>query len=694
MNSPLRNFEEAKNYFLLGLESNQKELYEDAEYFFKLSLNILPDRLSTLINLFAVLIKLEKIEKAAEIISKAIKLYPSEEIVYLNQGHLFFKVKNLIKALASYDKAIELRSDYKDAINSREIVLQRLDLSDKAMLNGVMAAQTKRFGKALEHLNCALEIDIGNIYAYNNLGNVCLELNRYEEALANYDKAIEHNPSYADAHNNRGNVLKELHRFDEALASYNKAIEFQVDHAEAYNNRANLFQKLRRFEEALVSYDKAIELRADYADAHYNRANVLKELRHYGEALASYDKVIVFKPNFSEAYNNRGNVLQKLMHFEEALTSYNSAIEFKPDYAEAYSNRGIVLNELRRPEDALASYDRAIELMPDNASVYCDKALILLLYGNYEIGFQLYEWRWKSAQKDSFRNFRQPHWLGSNALINKTIFIYAEQGLGDVIQFCRYVALLKQLGAKVILEVPRSLVTLLQSLPDVDNIVEAEAPLPEFDFQCPLLSLPLAFKTEVHTIPKPTAYLKVDSERFSTWRRILGEKSKPRIGLVWSGSTVHKNDQNRSLLLTDVLKYLPPEFEYFSLQKEIRQIDQQALASSNIKHYGEQLVDFAETAALCGLMDLVLSVDTSVAHLSAALGKTTWILLPYVPDWRWLMDRVDSPWYDSVRIYRQEENRQYAQVLERVVKDLNIWRLGPQKSTLGSGELPDNFNLK
>jgi hypothetical protein len=332
-----------------------------------------------------------------------------------------------------------------------------------------------------------------------------------------------------------------------------------------------------------------------------------------------------------------------------------------------------VLNELKQLDAALTSYDRAIELKSDYAEAYWNKSLALLLQGEFIKGFNEYEWRWKNENIKKMageRSFTQPLWLGKESLVNKTILLYSEQGLGDSIQFCRYAMLVAELGAKIILEVQKPLVNLLQNLTGVSQLIAKGSALPEFDYQCPLLSLPLAFKTELKSIPIQKAYLKSSTAKLDVWSKRLGEKSNPRIGLVWSGSTGHKNDHNRSLTLTDVLKHLPPNFEYVSLQKEVREGDKDALIKSTIKHYGDQLVDFTDTAALCDLMDIVISVDTSVAHLAGALGKTTWILLPYVPDWRWLLDRDDSPWYASVKLYRQDEDRQYAPVLERVANDL------------------------
>lgn len=249
--------------------------------------------------------------------------------------------------------------------------------------------------------------------------------------------------------------------------------------------------------------------------------------------------------------------------------------------------------------------------------------------------------------------------------------MYAEQGLGDTIQFCRYAPLVRELGAKVILEVQRPLVKLLKNLEGVNEIIAEGDALPAFDYQCPLLSLPLAFKTELQNIPSVSQHIDSDSYEVAKWQAKLGEKAKPRVGLVWSGSTIHKNDHNRSLTLSKLLSYLNPNVEYVCLQKELRDIDKELLAQHiEIKYFGDGLEDFTDTAALCKLMDVVISVDTSVAHLAGTLGKPTWVLLPFIPDWRWLLDKDDNPWYPSAILYRQEKMGNWNSVLEKVKSDL------------------------
>lgn len=287
--------------------------------------------------------------------------------------------------------------------------------------------------------------------------------------------------------------------------------------------------------------------------------------------------------------------------------------------------------------------------------------------GELKEGWKLYEWRWKtSAQKVFAREFSQPLWLGEEAVLGKTILLHSEQGLGDTLQFCRYAPLVKALGLRVLLQVQTPLVRLLAELEGVDAIFGQESAPPIFDYHCPLLSLPLSFRTDLNSIPKAHRYLCPDKDLRDKWSARLGNKNKPRIGIAWSGNSNHKNDQNRSLSLRQLLKYLPERYEYFCLQKDVRDGDLNILGGSNIRQFSDELRDFAETAALCDLMDLVISVDTSVAHLAGALGKPTWVLLPYVPDWRWLLDREDSPWYPSVRLFRQERAGYWDPVLEKV----------------------------
>jgi len=502
------------------------------------------------------------------------------------------------------------------------------------------------------------------------------QLNDLQKAIEYFQKALNINPHNAELHCNLANALLDDRKFNLAISHCNISIKLNALNPIAYSNRAISLEKLGKLEEALASYKTALNLRPTSYNYCVSIANILRELKKLEEALKFYDKAITLKPGSPDAYNNRGIIYHELNRFEQALDNFNEAITIKPDYAIVYSSLGNTLGALWRYEEAIHNYKKAISIDPEFVDAHANLSTGLLLLGNYEEGWLEYEWRSKSEVLNKIvgiRSFDQPLWLGKEPLKDKTILLYAEQGLGDTLQFCRYVPLVSALGAKVILEVHPSLVPLLYDLDGVSQIIAKDSKLPEFDYQCPLLSLPLAFKTTLETIPSSPSYITSNQNKVAIWQAQLGEKTKPRIGLVWSGSTTHKNDHNRSLTLARLLPYLSPSYEYISLQKEVRDIDQELLNKCEIiKQFGDQLQDFTDTAALCGLMDLVISVDSSVAHLAAAMGISTWVLLPYNPDWRWLLNRDDSPWYHSVKLYRQPLVDDWNSVLEKIQADKNF----------------------
>jgi len=580
---------------------------------------------------------------------------PMDIAALFNQGLAQHQQGQLAQAKALYEQVLQKQPQHFDALH----------------LLGVVAAQSNQLTIALALISQAIEINPNHAEPYANRGNALQELKRLEEAIDSYDRAIAIQPDFDQANFNRGKALKALGRLEEAIASYDQAIAIQPNYADADYNRGNALLELKRLDEAIASYDRVIAIHPGYAKAHNNRGNALEKLKRWDEAVASYDRAIALNPDYAEAYSNRGNALKQQNRFEQALASHARAIALNPHFAEAYSNRGNALKERHQWDEAIANYDRAIALKPDYAGAYWNKSLTLLLIGEFEQGFALYEWRWKCEPLLlPTRNFIPPLWLGLEDIAGKTVLLHTEQGLGDCIQFCRYAQRVKDLGAHVVLEVPQALHGLFEGLAGVDTLIETGATLPAFDYHCPLLSLPLAFNTSLNAIPSPAPYLFSAAAKQQVWAQRLGNKNKPRVGLVWRGSTTHKNDMNRSLSLAEILEYLPSNCDYVSLQKEVGEVDRDALAKSQLQHYGEELHDFTDTAALCALMDVVISVDTSVAHLAGALGKDTWVLLPYLPDWRWLLDRNDSPWYASIQLYRQDAQRQWGPVLAEVGKDL------------------------
>jgi Tfp pilus assembly protein PilF len=391
-------------------------------------------------------------------------------------------------------------------------------------------------------------------------------------------------------------------------------------------------------------------------------------------SIALFDRAIAIRRDFPEAYDNRGTALYALNRFEEAVASYDRALRLKPDYAVSHSNRAGALGDLGRHEDAVASYQKSIALSPDSAKVHRNFSMCLLRLGRFDVGWREYEWRRQIDNRLSARQYAQPIWTGQESSKNKTIFIYPEQGLGDTIQFCRYAAMLAAQEANIVLSSPTLLHGLIATLhPAITVIGESDVP-DHFDFHCPLMSLPLAFGTDLDTIPAFPNYLSADDALRSGWTARLGPKDKPRIGVVWSGSRLHKNDANRSIPFSLFQSILSGGADWLSLQNELRPAEADlVLASSSIRYVGDALKSFSDTAALIDQLDLVITVDSSVAHLAGALGKPAWILLPFNADWRWLRDRRDSPWYPTARLFRQAALGDWPTVLEAVKSELPIF---------------------
>ncbi len=548
-------------------------------------------------------------------------------------------------AIAAYQ-----RGDLVEAERLCRLALEvKANYFDALYLSGIIAAQTGRTEDAARLLSRAVMANPRIADAHYNWGVALGELERPAEALERYARAIALKPDHADAYYNRGVALDELDRPAEALESYDRVIALKPDYAEAHNNRGLALGRLQRRAEALESYERAIALKPDYARAHNNRGVALGELERPTEALASYHRAIALKPDYAEAYNNRGIALCELSRPAEALESYERAIAIRPDYAEAFYNRGNALRDLHRHREAIDSYERALALKPDYASAHWNLADCRLLLGDFALGWQEYEWRWKLEQRDNARrDFQQPLWLGGKTLEGRTILLHSELGLGDTLLFCRYAKEVAALGATVVLEVQPPLLPLLANLEGIAQAVPRGAPLPAFDYHCPLMSLPLAFKTDSSNVPANIPYIRSDAARVAAWQAKLGEKRKPRVGVVWSGSKALRNDR-RSMALADMLPLVLDWAEWVSLQKEVRESEAPLLASrADLRHVGEELEDFADTAALVELMDVVVTVDTSVTHVAGAMGKPVWILLPFNPhDWRWMLDREDSPWYPT-----------------------------------------------
>jgi tetratricopeptide (TPR) repeat protein len=538
----------------------------------------------------------------------------------------------------------------------------------EALYRGLAAHRAGKLAEAARLYESVLRAAPAQFDALHLLGVVAAQQGRHEEACRLIGRALAINAGSAQALCNYALALNALGRFDEALASCNKALALHPSYGYAHNCRAATLQAVGRYEEALAAADLVLLHQPNELEALNRRGNALHSMGRHEEALVSYDRALALQPDSVEALNNRATALHSLNRFEEAIASCDRALALRPEYLEALHNRGNALRDLGRHQEALASYARALALRPNYGEAHCGQSLVYLALGDFPRGFSEYEWRWRTRPPIMTpRNFSQPLWKGDADLAGKTILLHAEQGLGDTLQFCRYMPMVAARSARVVLEVQPPLKPLLGSLAGVAQIFAQGESLPDFDLHCPLLSLPLAFDTRLETVPASIPYIAAPPDRAALWASRLGPKVGPRVGIVWAGSAKHGYDRNRSIGLAPLLVLAASDIALVSLQKELRAPDRDLLgAHGDILCLGEEFAEFADTAAVIAELDLIISVDTAVAHLAGAMGKPVFILLPYAPDWRWLLDRTDSPWYPTARLFRQKQPGDWDSVIARV----------------------------
>jgi tetratricopeptide (TPR) repeat protein len=491
------------------------------------------------------------------------------------------------------------------------------------------------------------------------------------EAFRHMSAAVAARPGSADARIHLGHVLRALKRDADALASFEQAQGLDPSSLDALGNRGDVLLALGRPTEALACFGKVLERAPGHPEALANRGVALAALGEHDAALADFDLAIRAGPNPMVAYN-RGLALANLGRSAEAVAAYDQVLAMVPNHVAALSSRGVALQALNRHVEALASFDRAIALAPDFADAHFNRSLALLALNDYARGLVEYEWRWKrSGAVSSRQSFNRPLWLGEAPLAGKTILLHAEQGLGDTIMFARHVGQFGSAGAKVVLEVHAELKALMARHAAGAVVIGRGEPRPAHDVHCPLGSLPLAFKTTPATVPAAIPYLAADPERVARWRPRLEQHGARRVALVWAGNPAHVNDRNRSLPLATLAPLLAHDcVRFVSLQRDLRAGDAERLAATPVLGLGPELEDFDDTAAVLAQCDLMISVDTSVAHLAGALGRPLWVLLPFASDWRWTVGDERSPWYPSARLYRQPQPGAWESVVSAVLKDL------------------------
>ena len=504
------------------------------------------------------------------------------------------------------------------------------------------------------------------------LGWVNSQLGFWPESIDSLSKAIELSPNDPHSYYIMGVVMCRFKSWDAGIECFNKTLDLSPKHLDALCDRGSAQLEIKDVESALESYKRSIEIDNKYAAAYFGCGNALSELKRSEEAIECFSAAIFHNPNYYEAYINLGKIYHEEGSFKNALNCFEKAISIDSNNSLAHANQSIQLKYLHRLDESLVSVDVAISLKPDYYDAYWNRALTYLLMGHLKQGFRDYHYRWETMHFQPIkRNFHQPIWLGEESLEGKTVFIFNEQGYGDSIQFCRYATLAKKAGATVIYEVEDALHTLFATLDGVDRLIKVGEQIPKFDYYCPSMSLPIGFGTDIDSVPCSISYLRAEEKKIRNWANKLGVKTRARIGLCWSGSMTHKGDRRRSIPLADLFSYLPAGLDYISIQREIRESDTITLNQlSGIKIFTADLRDFSDTAALTCSLDLVITVDTSVAHLAGALGIETWVLLPHTPDWRWMLSRTDSPWYPTMKLYRQDNDGDWMSVMLRVGEDL------------------------
>lgn len=669
---------------LYGVLQYQRGAAADAEALLRQSIAIEAGA-RALSDLGAILGESGRIDEALAQFDAALRVEPNDVQTLVRLGNTLIGLHRHEQALAAFDRALAVSPLVLDALCNRGSALRALgrhqdalDTYDRALMvdprsfeswfnRGLVLRALQRPADALPCFDRAIGIRPGIAAMLSARGETLVALGRLNEALGAFNEAIAADPALIDALYNSAVALERLNRADEALARCERMLALAPHDARAFACRGNALLQLARYDDALDSYARALDLAPGAPDIECNRGTALRFLKRFDEALRCYDTALASDDRFAEAWANRSSVLQDLHRYDEAMHSLDRALALRPDHATSWLNRGNLHSATGRADDALAAYDRAIALDADDVEARVARASLHLVEGDFARGWAEYEWRLRDpAIARHARPFTQPAWRGDGALDGRTILVHAEQGFGDTLQFCRYVPQLAAQGARVVLEVPPPLRALVASLEGPAQVIARGEPLPPFDCHCPLPSLPFALRALLPGIPQHMPYLHADPQRVRQWAALLGNRRCPRVGLAWAGNPEHRNDHRRSIDFARLAPLFDLDVDWISLQKNVTTRERALLENAPVLRVEDELGDFAETAALIASLDLVISVDSAVAHLAGALGHPVWVLLPDPPEWRWMRERLDSPWYPGARLFRQSVPGEWAGVIDAV----------------------------
>jgi tetratricopeptide (TPR) repeat protein len=511
----------------------------------------------------------------------------------------------------------------------------------------------------------------GHFDALNLLGAIKARQGHFGEAQRLFGAAVKADPRAPQGWSNLGQAHYALNRLPETLECFDKARALAPDDADILYQHANVLLSLDRPRDALAEFQAVLARAPHHVEAHINSGLAHAALGMIEASLADFDAALLLLPSHPIAHFNRGVALLQLGRYAEAIAANDRALAAAPDHLGAWLNRGRAASQLRRFDEAIASYDEVLARRKDDANAHFNRSLALLTLGRYRSGFEAYEWRWRRTGMPRPKSRGRPLWLGEYPLRRKIVLLHAEQGLGDTIQFARYVPLVAAGGATVVLEVQPELKSLMSSLDGAAKVLARGEALPSFDVHCPLGSLPLATKTERETVPAAIPYLSADPARIAQWSARIEALKRPRIAIAWSGNPTHDNDRNRSIAFERLAPLLALPGSFVSVQRDVRDAEAMQLAGEKrVTHVGGALADFSDTAAVLALCDLVISADTAPAHLAGALGRQLWVLVPFAPDWRWTLDGDTTPWYPTARLFRQTTLGDWDAVIARVAEAL------------------------
>jgi Tfp pilus assembly protein PilF len=684
-----QNPQHATALHLFGISLYQQQRYAEAAYLLQQAQQLSPDDSDLLSDQGLVLMANGDYTSALACFDKAIALVPTMCAAWNNRGVVLQHLQRQTEADDCWLQVLLFKPDHKDALLNLGLSYRQHNQAAAALeLFGLLLqhyptdvigwremaktlVQTGLYHQALHYIEQALLYAPDSNDCLTEQGLILRHLQRYDEALSCFERVAERQPQSADAANNCGVILDDLKRYDAAQIWYQQGLQQEPEHLDARFNLAVSLEKQGKYEQSLHHYQQLTEQHPDHVTAWHGMGGIFLQQRKLGQALRCYRKGLMLSPDNADLWHDCAIVLRDMQRHWLAFSCLWRALQIRPHFASALNTHGMMLYELHQFEDAEDDFQQALALAPDMAEINWNRAHCQLIQGNLLLGWQLYESRFQWPVLQSLqRQWQAPQWQGEPFLAGQTILLYAEQGYGDTIQFCRYVSLVVQRGARVILEVQPALCRLLAQLPGVEQLIARGEPLPAHDWQCSLMSLPRAFATTLNTIPNEQSYLKIATTKRNK-APLAHVTALPQIGFVYAGNPRHHNDRARSIplpLFQTLLTF--PFAEFVCLQHPVTPAMKHSLSELQVRYPDRAIQDFMDTAEIIAELDLVITVDSAVAHLAGALGKEVWILLAYNNDWRWLTDRADSPWYRSARLFRQPMLGDWQSVISEVQKEL------------------------